>query len=251
MSELQTLTSLISKSEDDPSAFSETQEGESSQCPVDYSLIDFGDDVGPEPDETFMSIIKSSTSTAPHPCAVTKPEEPFMPIFQASIPAQPAASINTANPFLSIAQSSAPLPLRATIKSEGHFMPIIKSTPPPPARVGTMPTSLLSLPTPTPTPKSSQKGIQGGPNSSYMDATLFSMFSYSTVFDEIITKVNEAECKTHVEKLLKTILLNSVVNPLRWECQVPPENTFQLRRILAENVSPKYLQDAAGKFLNF
>ena len=58
------------------------------------------------------------------------------------------------------------------------------------------------------------KGIQGHHNSCYLDATLFSMFAYTLVFDSILYRPkasDDLEAYTEVQQVLK----ECIVNPLR------------------------------------
>ena len=56
------------------------------------------------------------------------------------------------------------------------------------------------------------KGIQGYKNSSYLDATLYGMFTFSDAFDILLFE----EANTHGEELhLQRILKSDIVYPLR------------------------------------
>ena len=58
------------------------------------------------------------------------------------------------------------------------------------------------------------KGIQGHHNSCYMDATLFSMFAFTQVFDIILFR---PQAKTDVKEYteVQNVLKEAIVNPLR------------------------------------
>lgn len=58
------------------------------------------------------------------------------------------------------------------------------------------------------------KGVQGDMNSCYMDASVFAMFSYLTVFDEIV-KPSESDQRRLV---------------------IPSKNSVQIRKILRETI---------------
>ena len=55
-----------------------------------------------------------------------------------------------------------------------------------------------------------KKGIQGHQNSCYLDSTLFGLFAYSTVFDDLFLKDSPDE----IGKIIKRTLL-IIVNKLR------------------------------------
>ena len=55
-----------------------------------------------------------------------------------------------------------------------------------------------------------KKGIQGHQNSCYLDSTLFGLFAYSTVFDDLFLK----ESPDDIGKIIKRTLL-VIVNKLR------------------------------------
>ena len=58
----------------------------------------------------------------------------------------------------------------------------------------------------------STKGIQGYKNSCYLDATLYGMFTFSDVFDDLLME----KVTTNVEELrLQNILKSEIVYPLR------------------------------------
>lgn len=63
------------------------------------------------------------------------------------------------------------------------------------------------------------KGVQGDQNSCYMDASVFAMFSYLTVFDVILFDETEGSQKgdeNDERKMnIRRILLEEIINPLR------------------------------------
>ena len=58
------------------------------------------------------------------------------------------------------------------------------------------------------------RGIQGHHNSCYLDATLFSMFAFSMVFDSVLYRKKR---ETDIEEYepVQSALKNAIVNPLR------------------------------------
>ena len=59
------------------------------------------------------------------------------------------------------------------------------------------------------------RGVQGHQNSCYMDATLFSMFAFSTMFDSILHRPRWATCDNHYYDTVQRALREGIVNPLR------------------------------------
>ena len=59
--------------------------------------------------------------------------------------------------------------------------------------------------------KGPKKGIQGHHNSCYLDATLFGMFAYTEVFDDLVM---QQETEDPIEINIKTIL-RGIINLLR------------------------------------
>ena len=59
------------------------------------------------------------------------------------------------------------------------------------------------------------RGIQGHQNSCYMDATLFSMFAFSMVFDSILHRPRRPNCDSHYYDKVQKALREGIVNPLR------------------------------------
>ncbi|KAG1682125.1 Ubiquitin carboxyl-terminal hydrolase CYLD [Nymphon striatum] len=77
------------------------------------------------------------------------------------------------------------------------------------------------------------RGIQGHHNSCYLDATLFSMFSFTPVFDCILHRPytkNDINQYTKVQQVLK----EEIVNPLRRNLYVRADRVMKLRKLLDE-----------------
>ncbi|XP_022239709.1 ubiquitin carboxyl-terminal hydrolase CYLD-like isoform X2 [Limulus polyphemus] len=77
------------------------------------------------------------------------------------------------------------------------------------------------------------KGIQGHHNSCYLDATLFAMFAFTSVFDSLLhrpARFNDIVEYSHVQRVLK----ESIVNPLRKNMYVRADRVMQLRTLLDE-----------------
>lgn len=75
------------------------------------------------------------------------------------------------------------------------------------------------------------KGIQGHNNSCYLDATLFSMFAFTYVFDTLLYRPpnnNDLEYYTKIQ----TILRDEIVHPLRKTGFVSAEKVMKLRKFL-------------------
>ncbi|KAL3859912.1 hypothetical protein ACJMK2_010095 [Sinanodonta woodiana] len=70
------------------------------------------------------------------------------------------------------------------------------------------------------------KGIQGHHNSCYMDATLLSMFYFTTVFDSVLHRPLEQ----HEE--VRSVLKEGIVNPLRKYHYVRADKVMKLRQLL-------------------
>lgn len=58
------------------------------------------------------------------------------------------------------------------------------------------------------------RGIQGHHNSCYLDATLFSMFAFTMVFDTILYR-SRTEDDLEEYEAVQRVLKDSIVNPLR------------------------------------
>ncbi|CAG7717370.1 unnamed protein product [Allacma fusca] len=74
------------------------------------------------------------------------------------------------------------------------------------------------------------KGIQGNRNSCYLDATLFSMFSFTGVFDYILMRKYEPQDKLAVG--VQKILRDDIVNTLRKDLFCPSPNVMALREAM-------------------
>lgn len=59
-----------------------------------------------------------------------------------------------------------------------------------------------------------EKGIQGHHNSCYLDATLFAMFYFTTVFDDILHRPKRNDDLPEYEEV-KQVIREGIVNPLR------------------------------------
>ncbi|XP_075428010.1 ubiquitin carboxyl-terminal hydrolase CYLD-like isoform X2 [Ascaphus truei] len=70
------------------------------------------------------------------------------------------------------------------------------------------------------------KGIQGHYNSCYLDTTLYSLFSFSSVLDHILRSPEVCDAK------VQRILRQEIVNPLRRNGFVRAENVMKLRKLL-------------------
>uniref|UniRef100_A0A8C7E0C2 ubiquitinyl hydrolase 1 n=1 Tax=Naja naja TaxID=35670 RepID=A0A8C7E0C2_NAJNA len=95
-----------------------------------------------------------------------------------------------------------------------------EDTPPPP--LGNQGLELLS---------GWKRGIQGHCNSCYLDATLFCMFSFTSVLDSMLLRPadkNDAESYTETRDLLRT----EIVNPLRKNGYVCATKIMALRKVL-------------------
>jgi ubiquitin thioesterase CYLD len=76
------------------------------------------------------------------------------------------------------------------------------------------------------------KGIQGHCNSCYLDATLFAMFSFTSVFDSILlfdAGKNNRVVDLELAKETQRILREDIVNPLRKDFLTPAANVMELR----------------------
>ncbi|XP_050295821.1 ubiquitin carboxyl-terminal hydrolase CYLD isoform X2 [Anthonomus grandis grandis] len=75
------------------------------------------------------------------------------------------------------------------------------------------------------------RGIQGHHNSCYLDVTLFSMFTYTSVFDSLIFRPrNSYDIEDYDE--VQRVLREEIVNPLRKNLFVSADNVMKLRRLL-------------------
>ncbi|XP_059060596.1 ubiquitin carboxyl-terminal hydrolase CYLD isoform X2 [Achroia grisella] len=75
------------------------------------------------------------------------------------------------------------------------------------------------------------RGIQGHHNSCYLDATLFAMFTFTSVFDALLYRPPEAEDSPHYSEVQR-VLREEVVNPLRQHGYVRADRVMKLRTLL-------------------
>lgn len=75
------------------------------------------------------------------------------------------------------------------------------------------------------------KGIQGHHNSCYLDATLFSMFYFTSVFDSVLHRPKEKDDLNEYEEV-KSVLKEGIVNPLRKYFYVRADKVMKLRHLL-------------------
>nr|SVE78139.1 EOG090X03LH [Daphnia lumholtzi] len=84
------------------------------------------------------------------------------------------------------------------------------------------------------------RGIQGHHNSCYLDATLFSMFTFTSIFDGLLYRPptrNDIPQYEEVQRILK----EEIVNPLRQHHYVRADKVMKLRRLLQKLGSVKGL----------
>ncbi|RZF37403.1 hypothetical protein LSTR_LSTR011680 [Laodelphax striatellus] len=77
------------------------------------------------------------------------------------------------------------------------------------------------------------KGIQGHHNSCYLDATLFSMFTFTSVFDSLLFRPATKNDIRRYEEVQK-VLREEIVNPLRKNLFVRADRVMKLRTLLEE-----------------
>ncbi|XP_063617495.1 ubiquitin carboxyl-terminal hydrolase CYLD [Cydia splendana] len=75
------------------------------------------------------------------------------------------------------------------------------------------------------------RGIQGHHNSCYLDATLFAMFTFTSVFDALLYRPPEPEDSPHYLEVQR-VLREEVVNPLRRHGYVRADRVMRLRTLL-------------------
>ncbi|KAG4076727.1 hypothetical protein HA402_002014 [Bradysia odoriphaga] len=92
------------------------------------------------------------------------------------------------------------------------------------------------------------KGIQGYNNSSYLDATLFSMFSFAQCFDSMLYRSAEPKDIKHYDKV-RAILRDEIVHPLRKHHFVRADRVLKLRELL-EEISTITEEKDPEEFLN-
>lgn len=83
------------------------------------------------------------------------------------------------------------------------------------------------------------KGIQGHHNSCYLDATLFSMFAFTYVFDTLLYRPSNANDLDQYSKI-QTILRDEIVHPLRKTGFVSAEKVMKLRKFLDKTSGTGY-----------
>ena len=86
------------------------------------------------------------------------------------------------------------------------------------------------------------KGIQGHQNSCYLDATLFSMFTFTSVFDSLLYRPRGPGDITRYEEV-QTVLKEEIVNPLRQSLFVRADKVMKLRTMLDSLSDVKGLTD--------
>ncbi|XP_015748239.1 PREDICTED: ubiquitin carboxyl-terminal hydrolase CYLD-like isoform X2 [Acropora digitifera] len=75
------------------------------------------------------------------------------------------------------------------------------------------------------------RGLQGHHNSCYLDATLYSMFAFSCVFDTLLLrKRRETDLPEYDD--VQSVLREAIVNPLRLEGFVRADRVLHLRKLL-------------------
>ncbi|KAJ8866120.1 hypothetical protein PR048_033644, partial [Dryococelus australis] len=79
------------------------------------------------------------------------------------------------------------------------------------------------------------RGIQGHHNSCYLDATLFSMFTFTSVFDSLLFRPRSRDDSVHYDEVQR-VLREEIVNPLRTNLYVRADRVMKLRTLL-ENLS--------------
>ncbi|XP_028040308.1 ubiquitin carboxyl-terminal hydrolase CYLD isoform X4 [Bombyx mandarina] len=75
------------------------------------------------------------------------------------------------------------------------------------------------------------RGIQGHHNSCYLDATLFAMFTFTSVFDALLYRPPEPEDSPHYSEVQR-VLREEIVNPLRKHGYVRADRVMKLRTLL-------------------
>ncbi|XP_034231324.1 ubiquitin carboxyl-terminal hydrolase CYLD isoform X2 [Thrips palmi] len=79
-------------------------------------------------------------------------------------------------------------------------------------------------------------GIQGHHNSCYLDATLFSMFTFTSVFDSLLYRPpTDKDCVQYEE--VQRVLREEIVNPLRAKLFVRADRVMKLRTLLENHTS--------------
>ncbi|XP_015109435.1 ubiquitin carboxyl-terminal hydrolase CYLD [Diachasma alloeum] len=75
------------------------------------------------------------------------------------------------------------------------------------------------------------RGIQGHHNSCYLDATLFSMFAFTSVFDNLLFRPPNEKDRPQYEEVQR-VLREEIVNPLRKNMFVQANRVMKLRTLL-------------------
>ncbi|XP_054283750.1 ubiquitin carboxyl-terminal hydrolase CYLD isoform X2 [Macrosteles quadrilineatus] len=75
------------------------------------------------------------------------------------------------------------------------------------------------------------RGIQGHHNSCYLDATLFSMFAFTSVFDSLLFRPSASKDIDRYEEV-QTVLREEIVNPLRENLFVRADRVMKLRTLM-------------------
>ncbi|KAK9510440.1 hypothetical protein O3M35_005228 [Rhynocoris fuscipes] len=75
------------------------------------------------------------------------------------------------------------------------------------------------------------KGIQGHHNSCYLDATLFSMFTFTSVFDTLLYRPATPDDIVDYEEVQR-VLREEIVNPLRQNLYVRADRVMKLRKLM-------------------
>jgi len=97
-----------------------------------------------------------------------------------------------------------------------------------------------------------ERGIQGETNSCYLDSTLFVMFSFSSVFDDMLTRGKNDNDIEDYEKI-QEVLRSKIVNPLRRYHFVSADKTMRFRELLDKIPSDKSImgeEQDAEEFIN-
>ena len=84
------------------------------------------------------------------------------------------------------------------------------------------------------------RGIQGHQNSCYLDATLFTMFSFTSIFDCLLYRPQNVEDIPEYGEVQK-VLREEIVNPLRKNLFVRADKVMKLRQFLDSLTSVKGL----------
>ena len=84
------------------------------------------------------------------------------------------------------------------------------------------------------------RGVQGHQNSCYLDATIFAMFSFTSIFDCLLYRpANTHDIPEYTE--VQKVLREEIVNPLRKNHFVRADKVMKLRQFLDSLTSVKGL----------